>query len=60
MVALNFGNKMKSNTSVLNALGMDRVLGIAEEPKMQTKMVADRFGDTYCEPPRRCHRWWPL
>jgi hypothetical protein len=34
MVALNFDNKMKNNTSILNALCMDRVLGIAEEPKV--------------------------
>lgn len=41
--------KMRSNASVLRALGMDRALGIVEELKAQAKMEADRFGDKYGE-----------
>ncbi|KAE8776335.1 heterodimeric geranylgeranyl pyrophosphate synthase small subunit, chloroplastic [Hordeum vulgare] len=39
--------KMRSNASVLRALGMDRALGIVEELKAQAKTEADRFGDKY-------------
>jgi len=39
--------KMRSNASVLRALGMDRALGIVEELKAQAKTEADRFADKY-------------
>jgi geranylgeranyl diphosphate synthase, type II len=39
--------KMRSNASILRALGMDRALGIVEDLKAQAKTEADRFGDKY-------------
>ncbi|CAL5018805.1 unnamed protein product [Urochloa decumbens] len=39
--------KMRSNASVLRALGAERALGIVEELKAQAKAVADRFADKY-------------